>query len=82
MIWTKQSCSVVEAGIIISWKLSLNRIHSGLKVIFKKCVEEHAFSELQVGKEFILEDKMSHQSSASTYPSPLLPLLQLPDVSC
>lgn len=33
MIWTEQSCLVVEASVVISWKLSLNIVHSGLRVI-------------------------------------------------
>lgn len=85
MIWTKQSCSVVEADVVISWKLSLNIVHSGLRVLIitlkntHKCVQEHVLSELHVGKELVLGDEMSYQSFASIYPAPGFLLLYLPE---
>lgn len=78
MIWTMHSYSVVEAGVVVTWMLSLNIGRSGLRVIKTKCVEEQALSELQVGKELVLGDEMSHQSFAFIYPSPQLRLLHLP----
>lgn len=82
VIWTKHSYSVVEAGVAVSWMLSLNIVRSGLTVIKTKCVEECALSELQVRKELVLGDEMPHQSFVSIYPSPQLRLLHLPECQC